>query len=63
VIGHDGVILCSEVNPDYTRPPEPEDMVPVLQRAAATRRGLAKIQVDHQHRRHHLTSMRADEQV
>ena len=37
VIGQDGVILYSEVNPDYTRRPEPEDMIPVLQRAAAVR--------------------------
>ncbi|MGY4314026.1 peroxiredoxin-like family protein [Bradyrhizobium sp. JR3.5] len=37
VIGRDGVILYSEVNPDYTRRPEPEDMVPVLQRAAAVK--------------------------
>jgi peroxiredoxin len=35
VIGQNGVILYSEVNPDYTRRPEPEDMIPVLQRAAA----------------------------
>jgi peroxiredoxin len=34
VVGRDGVILYSEVNPDYTRRPEPEDMIPVLQRAA-----------------------------
>jgi peroxiredoxin len=34
VIGQDGIILYSEVNPDYTRRPEPEDMIPVLQRAA-----------------------------
>jgi hypothetical protein len=25
------------VNPDYTRRPDPEDMVPVLQRAAAVK--------------------------
>lgn len=37
VIGQDGVILYSEVNPDYTRRPEPEDMIPVLQQAAAVR--------------------------
>ncbi len=37
VIGRDGVILYSEVNPDYTRRPEPEDMIPVLQRAAAVK--------------------------
>ena len=35
VIGRDGVILYSEVNPDYTRRPEPEEMIPVLQRATA----------------------------
>src|SRR6202045_3743235 len=37
VIGQDGVILYSEVNPDYTRRPDPEDMIPVLQRAAAVK--------------------------
>jgi hypothetical protein len=37
VIGQDGVILYSEVNPDYTRRPEAEDMIPVLQRAAAVK--------------------------
>ena len=37
VIGQDGVILCSEVNPDYTYRPEPEDMILVLQRAAAVK--------------------------
>jgi peroxiredoxin len=35
VIGQDGTILYSEVNPDYTHRPEPEDMIPVLQREAA----------------------------
>jgi peroxiredoxin len=35
VIGQDGMILYSEVNPDYTHRPEPEDMIPVLQRATA----------------------------
>ena len=37
IIGQDGVILYSEVNPDYTRRPEPEDMIPVLQQAAAVK--------------------------
>jgi peroxiredoxin len=37
VVGQDGVILYSEVNPDYTRRPEPEDMIPVLQQAAAVK--------------------------
>jgi peroxiredoxin len=37
VIGQNGVILYSEVNPDYTRRPEPEDMIPVLQQAAAVK--------------------------
>jgi peroxiredoxin len=34
VIGQDSTILYSEVNPDYTHCPEPEDMIPVLQRAS-----------------------------
>jgi len=33
VIGQDGTILYSEVNPDYTRRPEPEDMLPALRQA------------------------------
>ncbi|PAY05834.1 alkyl hydroperoxide reductase [Bradyrhizobium sp. UFLA03-84] len=37
VIGQDGLILYSEVNPDYTRRPEPEDMIAVLQQAAAVK--------------------------
>src|SRR6266851_4952836 len=37
VIGRDGVILYSEVNPDYARRPEPEDIIPVLQSAAAVK--------------------------
>ena len=37
VIGQDRVILYSEVQPDYTRRPDPEDIIPVLQRAAAIR--------------------------
>lgn len=35
VIGQDGRILYSEVNPDYTRRPEPEDMLPVLRSVTA----------------------------
>ena len=35
VIGQDGTILYAEVNPDYTRRPEPEDMLPALKKAAA----------------------------
>ena len=34
VVGQDGTILYAEVNPDYTRRPEPEDMLPALRRAA-----------------------------
>ncbi|GBQ21310.1 alkyl hydroperoxide reductase [Gluconacetobacter sacchari DSM 12717] len=34
VIGRDGVILYAEVNPDYTRRPEPEDMLPALRKAS-----------------------------
>jgi peroxiredoxin len=37
VIGQDGTILYSEVNPDYTHRPDPEDMIPVLQQAAAVK--------------------------
>lgn len=32
VIGRDGVIAYAEVNPDYTRRPEPGDLLPVLER-------------------------------
>lgn len=35
VIGQDGIILYAEVNPDYTRRPEPEDMLPALRAACA----------------------------
>ncbi|MGN6122357.1 MAG: peroxiredoxin-like family protein [Sphingomonas oligoaromativorans] len=34
VIGQDGTILYAEVNPDYTRRPEPEDMLPALRKAS-----------------------------
>jgi peroxiredoxin len=34
VIGRGGTILYAEVNPDYTRRPEPQDMLPALRRAA-----------------------------
>jgi peroxiredoxin len=37
VIGPDGVILYSEVNPDYTHRPEPEELIPALQRAVAVK--------------------------
>ena len=36
VIGQDGIVLYSEVNPDYTHRPEPSDMFAVLERAAAS---------------------------
>jgi peroxiredoxin len=35
VVSQDGTILYAEVNPDYTRRPEPEDMLPALRRAAS----------------------------
>ncbi len=35
VIGQDGTILYAEVNPDYTRRPDPEELLPVLKRAGA----------------------------
>ena len=34
VIGQDGITLYADVNPDYTRRPEPEDMLPALRQAA-----------------------------
>jgi peroxiredoxin len=37
VIGQDGMIRYAEVNPDYTRRPEPEDMLPALREAAIAR--------------------------
>jgi len=30
VIGQDGLIAYSEVNPDYTRRPDPQELLPVL---------------------------------
>lgn len=35
VIAQDGTILYAEVNPDYTKRPEPEDMLPALRRAVS----------------------------
>jgi peroxiredoxin len=35
VIGQDGIVLYSEVNPDYTRRPDPSDMFPVLEKTTA----------------------------
>lgn len=34
VIGQDGVVLYSEVNPDYTHRPDPSEIFPVLEKAA-----------------------------
>jgi peroxiredoxin len=34
VIGKDGVVLYSEINPDYTHRPDPSEMFPVLEKAA-----------------------------
>jgi peroxiredoxin len=35
VIGRDGIIRYAEVNPDYTRRPDPEELLPVLDRIPA----------------------------
>lgn len=35
VIGRDAVIAYAEINPDYTRRPEPSDLLPVLKKLAA----------------------------
>jgi hypothetical protein len=37
VIDHDGTILYADVNPDNTRRPEPEELIPALAKAAAKR--------------------------
>ena len=37
VIGQDGVIRYAEVNPDYTKRPEPSDMLPAVRAASAVR--------------------------
>jgi hypothetical protein len=34
VIGRDGTIVYSEVNPDYTHRPEPNDLLPILRKLA-----------------------------
>lgn len=34
IVAQDGTILYAEVNPDYTRRPEPEDMLPALRRVS-----------------------------
>jgi peroxiredoxin len=39
VIGTDGVIAYAEVNPDYTKRPDPSELLPVLERLAAKRVG------------------------
>lgn len=36
-IGQDGTILYAEVNPDYTRRPEPEDLLPAIRSAVVAR--------------------------
>jgi hypothetical protein len=38
VISQDGVIRYAEVNPDYTRRPEPEEVLPALRRWVPTNR-------------------------
>ena len=37
VIGQDGVVAYAEVNPDYTKRPEPSDLFPVLDSLKAAR--------------------------
>ena len=37
VIGTDGIIAYAEVNPDYTRRPDPSDLLPVLDRLNASK--------------------------
>ena len=35
VIGQDRIVRYAEVNPDYTRRPDPSEMFPVLEKATA----------------------------
>jgi peroxiredoxin len=35
VIAPDGTIVYAEVNPDYTRRPDPSEMLPAIRKAAA----------------------------
>jgi peroxiredoxin len=37
VIGTDGIIAYAEVNPDYTKRPDPSELLPVLDRLSASR--------------------------
>ena len=37
IIGRDGVIAYAEVNPDYTRRPDPEELIPVLRQLKSAR--------------------------
>jgi hypothetical protein len=32
IIGQDGIIAYAEINPDYTRRPEPSELLPTLER-------------------------------
>lgn len=36
MIGSDGIIAYSEVNPDYTQRPDPSELLPVLDRLSAS---------------------------
>lgn len=36
IVGSDGMILYSEVNPDYTNRPEPDELLPTIKKAALT---------------------------
>ena len=37
IIGRDGAIAYAEVNPDYTRRPDPAELVPVLRQLKSAR--------------------------
>ncbi len=37
LIGIDGIIAYSEVNPDYMQPPDPSELPPVLDRLSASK--------------------------
>jgi hypothetical protein len=37
VINRNGVIAYAEINPDYTRRPDPEELLPVIRRLQSSR--------------------------
>jgi hypothetical protein len=51
VVGTDGIIACLEVNPDYTRRPDPSELPPVLDRLRGEQGCLSKVYLADHHPR------------